>query len=218
MMFVYLCVAMCGPVPSISGRALLEDDGCCDSYDVCGLETPQSLNSGPTVSVSRIYNSGKSERFVFSGADSSYCLPDASELENVKVLEAQDCSFEELPGLITTLPNLESISIVRGCLKLLPDAMANLVLLRWLDLSSNSISEVPQNIGNLKSLTYINLRNNRLRWLPPTFWNFRNKKVWLYLEGNNIVEKGNGIYLGKEELKEIFDRKVFFNDLPSPQP
>lgn len=86
------------------------------------------------------------------------------ELENLKILVADETNLQGISYKIRNLKNLEYLSMSNGKIRELPKEIGQLSNLTALDLSNNQIELLPDQIANLINLKYLNLEGNPLRY------------------------------------------------------
>lgn len=122
-----------------------------------------------------------------------------------------DLSFNELesiPSSIGTLINLSSLFISNNKLKIIPNEICNLKLLKNLDLSFNSISSLPQSYPSLYSLTVCNLRRNKIKYLPNDIYNLTSLQI-LDLSANYLEYLPKEIgYLTNLKVLDVYHNKL----------
>ncbi|XP_044469704.1 disease resistance-like protein DSC1 [Mangifera indica] len=133
--------------------------------------------------------------FYLSGCSKLDKLPnDMGNLRTLEVLELEEISFAEIPAFMTSLINLETLSLTRCkmqkrsdiplfdlsvfqrmkeldlsdcCIKVLPDSIGELLSLQWLFLSGNNLETIPESIKNLSGLKTLLLTDcHKLKCLP----------------------------------------------------
>lgn len=122
------------------------------------------------------------------GGDVDWAQSEISMRRDLTSLQMEDVYMKELPSaIVASMHDLTRLVIIKS-----------------------SLETVPEALGRLESIRHINLRRNRITGLPVTFKAFKGKGIKLYLEGNNIADEGDGSFLGKRELRKIFEENVFF--------
>jgi Leucine-rich repeat (LRR) protein len=146
-------------------------------------------------------------------------LPDSiGNLKNIRELYLFNNRLQSLPNSIGNLNNLRVLFLLNNRLQSLPNSIGYLNNLRVLFLLNNRLQSLPNSIGYLNNLRAINLQNNNLISLPPCFRDIIGKLGLLVLSGNrNFSEYGEGEYLGRFELAELFGDRLVFEDAKKPK-
>lgn len=76
--------------------------------------------------------------------------------------------IDTLKGDIGMLTTLTTLRIPSNQLKHIPDAVASLTALDYLDAGNNYIETMTENIGNLVNLKFLYLNKNRLKKIPAS--------------------------------------------------
>lgn len=134
-----------------------------------------------------------------------------NELDTITELRADDCGITDLTG-IGQLTNLEILGLQSNGLRFVPDEIANLSLLRELELSNrNYFTDFPLAVCRLGSLERLDISNVGLTSLPPEIGDLTNLK-FLVLSNNKLksipAEYGDlvnleAIYLDHNELTSL---------------
>ncbi|XP_044469721.1 disease resistance protein RPP2B-like [Mangifera indica] len=119
---------------------------------------------------------------------------DMGNLQSLEVLELEEISFAEIPTFMTSLINLETLSLTRCkmqkqssiplvdlsvfqrmralclidcCIEVLPSNIGQLLSLEYLDIAQNNLETLPESIKDLSKLEGLYLSNcQRLKYLP----------------------------------------------------
>lgn len=98
------------------------------------------------------------------------CLPDIPDkiknLQNLRVLDLNNCEIEYVPESIGDLVNLEKLNLGCNVISYLPESIGNLVNLKELNVYQNKLEYIPESIGNLVNLEKLNLGENEEMTLP----------------------------------------------------
>lgn len=155
-----------------------------------------------------------------------------SKMSHIKALNLSGNQIREIPSAIDQLTQLTSLGLGYNKITKLPQSICNLALLntlrmqnnalkdiegiekcvglRILSLTDNQLEDLPDNIGNLTSLTTLGLFRNSLRLLPRSIKQC-SRLTYLGLKDNlSFLEKSEGAYLGKKDLKAFFGNRVQF--------
>lgn len=110
--------------------------------------------------------------------------------------------LKKLPGDIGKLTALRELRLANNSLSNLPDEMANLTSLIFLDLGSNGMSALPPVIGQIKSLEKIDIRYNAIEVFPEVLYELPN--LW-YLQMWGNYQTSLPESFGKlSKLKELY--------------
>ncbi|XP_044470093.1 disease resistance-like protein DSC1 [Mangifera indica] len=130
-----------------------------------------------------------------SGCSKLDRLPnDMGNLQTLEVLELEEISFAEISTFMTSLINLETLSLTRCktqkrsgiplmdlsvfqrmsdlilvdcCIEVLPNNIGQLFSLKYLNLGQNNLETLPESIKDLSNLIFLDLSNcQRLKYLP----------------------------------------------------
>ncbi|XP_044469735.1 disease resistance protein RPS4B-like [Mangifera indica] len=117
--------------------------------------------------------------FYLSGCSKLDRLPnDMGNLQTLEVLELEEISFAEVPTFMTSLINLETLSLTRCKMKKrLGIPLVDLFIFQKLiklKLVDCCIEVLPNNIGQLLSLNYLCLDQNNLETLPESIKDLSN--------------------------------------------
>lgn len=82
--------------------------------------------------------------------------------ERSKRLDVTKCSLITLPSSIKELTHLQEIYLYQNKLGCLPPEIGLLIDLQILAANENSIVSLPDTLANLKKLVYLDLRHNKL--------------------------------------------------------
>lgn len=155
-----------------------------------------------------------------------------SKMSHIGELDLAHNQIREIPSAIDQLTQLTSLILDYNKLTKLPHSIGNLVHLqqllmahnvlkdiegiekciglRTLSLEDNQLEDLPDNIGNLTALAALDLCKNSLRLLPRSIKQCSHL-TYLGLKHNpSFLDKSEGAYLGKKDLKAFFGNRVRF--------
>jgi tRNA A-37 threonylcarbamoyl transferase component Bud32 len=115
-------------------------------------------------------------------------LPDnlGTHLPNLSILFAPKNSFEELPAVIGSCPNLQMISFKsNGMKRIHPEALQP--QMRWLILTDNCLEELPKEIGRCSILQKLMLAGNQIHTIPEEISNCTKLEL-VRLASNQLAE------------------------------
>jgi hypothetical protein len=115
-------------------------------------------------------------------------LPDnlGAHLPNLSILFAPQNSFEELPAVIGSCPNLQMISFKsNGMKRIHPEALQS--QMRWLILTDNCLEELPKEVGRCSILQKLMLAGNQIHTIPEEISNCTKLEL-VRLAANQLVE------------------------------
>ena len=101
----------------------------------------------------------------------------------IKLIDKNLEDISPLMGFIKT----EEFSLMGNKIKEIPEAIGNLINLKYLFLHNNQIEEIPEAIGNLIGLKYLSFQNNLITIIPNSIGRLSNLKI-LDLADNKIEE------------------------------
>ena len=130
-------------------------------------------------------------------------------LTQLTSLDLCDNKITKLPQSIGNLVRLETLAMTGNALKDI-GGVEKCVSLQILYLSDNQLEDIPDNIGNLTSLETLFLRGNSLRLLPRSIKQCSRLTDLFLINNPSFLEKSEGAYLGKKDLKAFFGNRVRF--------
>ena len=101
-------------------------------------------------------------------------------------LDASACGLNSLDGAVHALPLVETLYLSDNKLAVLPEEIAFLSALRYLNLDRNLLTELPASIGSLDELRWLRLNRNRLTALPEALGSLPQLER-LYLRHNALT-------------------------------
>jgi Leucine-rich repeat (LRR) protein len=119
------------------------------------------------------------------------------ELPNLSILKVKGAKLEKLDIPIGKF-NLRRLALNNCGLEALPDSITSLTQLEELSISGNKITSLPETIGLLSELSRVNLENNNMTELPESFFTLKKIKH-LCLDGNKFPDDH------KKKIAEIFN-------------
>ena len=143
-------------------------------------------------------------------ANQIHVIPsEIGRLTQLTSLDLCDNKITRLPHSIGNLVDLEDVWMNRNTLKNI-EGIEKCVRLKALYFNENQLEDVPDNISNLTSLQTLSLSGNSLRFVPRSIKQCSHLTT-LNLENNpSFLEKSEGAYLGKKDLKAFFGNRVQF--------
>jgi hypothetical protein len=107
--------------------------------------------------------------------------------EGAKLLILSDMELRKLPDDIASLNQLKWLNLQDNQLRELPEVIASLTQLQGLELSNNQLREMPEAIASLTQLQTLNLNNNQLTELPEAIPSLTQLQT-LNLSNNQLTE------------------------------
>ncbi|MGB0919460.1 MAG: leucine-rich repeat domain-containing protein [Holosporaceae bacterium] len=131
------------------------------------------------------------------------------QLTQLTLLNLAGNKITKLPQSIGNLVNLEVLGMTRNALKDI-GGIEKCVRLKDLYLNDNHLEDLPDDIGNLASLQKLYLRGSSLRLLPRSIKECNDLTVLDLTQNSSFLDKSEGAYLGKNDLKAFFGERVRF--------
>jgi hypothetical protein len=121
--------------------------------------------------------------------------------EGAKLLILSDMKLRKLPDDIASLNQLKWLNLQDNELRELPEVIASLTQLQGLELSNNQLRELPEAIASLTQLQTLNLSNNQLTELPEAIASLTQLHT-LKLSNNQLTQLPEEI-ASLTQLKEL---------------
>jgi hypothetical protein len=141
-------------------------------------------------------------------------LPDSlGQLGALKRLYLSGNQLTALPESFGQLGALKSLCLDGNRLTELPPEICQLGALEELYLQENQLTALPESFGQLGALERLDLGDNPLLALPGSFRNLATTLNLFHLIGClNLLERGEGDTLGRQELRAYFGDRVMLPD------
>ncbi len=160
----------------------------------------------------------------------------AKQAATVRNLDLYLKNLQGFPPQILTLTNVERLGLRKNDVGTVPDGIASLTKLYWLDLGQTKLTELnpaigrlsalqtaylndnllttlPASLGDLSKLTYLNADRNKLTSVPNELGRLSSLK-WLRLNGNQLTALPADLTGWSQNLKRLYLKG---NPIPEPE-
>ncbi|HEV2640223.1 MAG TPA: COR domain-containing protein [Actinocrinis sp.] len=127
-------------------------------------------------------------------------------------LDLSDLGLDKLPKSLSSLTELQSLSVRRNRLATVPEWLTSLKSIRKLDLAHNQIASLPDKIAKISGLVELDISRNKLEAVPECIGSLKSLEV-LDLDGNILAELPE--FLGNlTSLKTLYASHNVLTELP----
>lgn len=160
----------------------------------------------------------------------------SKQAATVRNLDLYSKDLKGFPAQILTLKKLERLSLRKNAVVTVPDGVAALTTLCWLDLgqagltelnpavgrlpalqmlylNDNLLTTLPASLAGLTKLTYLNADRNKLTAVPNELGRLSSLK-WLRLNGNQLTALPADLTGWSQNLKRLYLKG---NPIPAPE-